>query len=413
MSHGKRQRKRESQRQERAAGRKKARAGGASKIEAAKASGVQRKKDLATRNIETPKDRGTKRVVDEKGQVPGESFTVPKTAPASRTFRIQPIEEEKNELQKLVGKIKTTIGVATGKIDIQDPKFQEILAGAKGNWELAASLLPLGILGKVGKGLKAGRLAVNSKTNKIITQAASKLVLSKTWKTIGATTLGLIIGKEILALTYGGKNFGQFIGMEEASQTVSIAGRDALLADDLEGYEKAAEARNEVLIESPGFWKSLQEWLPFRNVEKELEDYRKAAITAGEIYDKLAADRRIELEEEKITGDKFERGRREQERINKEKAEMDIETIDHFNEQRKIAFDAQQEALVNARRVKLADEKKAYQEEAAFWAKNARESRKLEAQERINTIKFWLEYQKLKREIENSSRRSNLSFRFL
>ena len=240
----------------------------------------------------------------------------------------------------------------------------------------------------------ASKFATNGATKKLISSAAGKITLGTTWKVAGAVTLGLFIAEKILTLTLGGKNFGEFVGMEEASQTVNIAGRDALMNGDFEGYQIAADARDEVLRE-PTFWENLKSYIPFVNMEQKLDDYREAAITAGAVYDKIAEDKRVAAETGETEADTWARAKDEQ-------AIQEKALIDYYNEQRKLLVQWEREASKDARN-----------DDAKFWADQRDAEREKEEADRIAIAKFWEEYRRQLLKLQEASRPSNLKFGLL
>ena len=244
----------------------------------------------------------------------------------------------------LAGTLKATSetveAVKAGNITIQEQgpgeKFQE--AGQQ--ILSAAAILPVGRVAKltktglsrgVGAGVGTGReltnmgIAANTKTNKLINAAANKIVLSTGWKVAGSIGLGLIIAKEILTLTFGGKVFGQFLGMEEASQTVNIAGRDALINGNLEAAAAAHAARDEVL-RNQTFWENVASYIPFKNVLDQLNKYREAAVVAATVYDDILEDKKLEAGGE-TEEERFRRYAEEEKADKKEVIDYNIQQL--------------------------------------------------------------------------------------
>jgi len=256
-----------------------------------------------------------------------------------------------------------------------------------------------GHTGQIGTGATA-----NTFTQGVVNQAAGKVAGSSTWKTISALGLSGLVAKEIIEKSVGGKVFGDFVGSEEASQTVNIAARDALMSGDFESYEEAAQARDEVL-ESPDFWENIRSYLPYVNVGDALEKYRKAAVTAAGVYDKLAERKRQAAEG--MSEDEIQASEK-QEREDQEKA-----MIDYYNEQRKLMFDYEQQARAAAAIAKRAADKKARNEDARFWAAQAAKQREAEEADRQAIADFWSQYRREQYKFQQDTKPSNLKFGLL
>ncbi|MAH49112.1 hypothetical protein CMI37_25025 [Candidatus Pacearchaeota archaeon] len=177
--------------------------------------------------------------------------------------------------------------------------------------ELALSILPVGKVIKAAKGAKiilrgnvfTKEVAVGGRNVKVgltsVKRAAVRIVESAEWKILAAVTAAVQLAATTLTLVYGGRVFGKFLGMEEAAQTIGIATRDALIADNEEAYNIAAATRNEILANDP-YWDTLSSYIPFANVEHGLRRFKKAATVAAEVYDMVAEARFSgETEEEK------------------------------------------------------------------------------------------------------------------
>ena len=324
---------------------------------------------------------------------------------------------------------KTKSEVLAGKVNIQDPSPRELSEGAFGDVSNAIAILPIGRFWKaskavtqsrlgqeiVRKGIVIGRtgIAENSATNKLISSVASKTVIGRGWKIAGAITVGLIMVKEILQLTYGGKNFGEFIGMEEAAQTVGFASGQALRYDDFDAYDTAAAARDEVLKDE-GFWENVASYLPFYNVARELEKYRVAAIESGEIMDKLAEDRRIQIETGESDREYFEKRDREKQEQFKANQEATLEN-QRINREETAAAEKAQAALMRKGQKEHLKEKEETElriarETVKFWEEKSKRDIKRAEEERIATAKFWLEYYKQLDKIKQDRTPSNLNF---
>ena len=326
---------------------------------------------------------------------------------------------------------ETTAAVKAGTAIIQDPTPGEKLKDVGGAVLGAIAITPIGrggttitsLFGKqskktitsllgngIGKGAEPGLgVATNTATKKLIDSAAdkvvSKTVISKGWKIAASAAAALIIVKEILTLTLGGKVFGQFIGMEEASQTLGFAASQALRAGDLESYDELATVRDDILKE-PTFWDNIKALIPFKNVGDQLEKYRIAAVASGKVFDKLAEDRRIQIETGETDDERWKRVKQEEDEMRREYKTWSIE-------QDKIRNDNEREARAAVRKATNAAERKARNEDAEFWANEKAKEREREAADRKAIADFWAAYKKIQQKIQQDNRPSNLNFGLL
>lgn len=243
-------------------------------------------------------------------------------------------------------------------------------------------------LGKAATTGTVGAVAKNTYTKgiqKVIVVNAAK---STGWKIAGAATAAILIGEKALELTLGGRNFGNFIGMEEASQTIDIARREAYQAGDWESYDELSAQKKEVM-QSNDFWDAITPW---KNVAIGLNKYRSASLSADAVWDKLAADRRTQIE----TGETEPEYR---ERIAQEENNQYQENIDYYNEQRKLMIQYERQAQIEARNA-----------DAAFWRAEHERQRELEEADRKAIAEFWEAYKKQIAKTQEESRPSKLNF---
>lgn len=231
----------------------------------------------------------------------------------------------------------------------------------------------------------------NGKNAGLMRQIGTKITGSITWKALGAATLGLVVVNKILEKTLGGKNFGEFVGVEEAVQTISYPTTLAYQASDWESYELGKEARDELLAE-PEFWDKVKSYIPFVNLGVKLDDYREAAITAGTILDKLAEDKREAEVNGTSEADKWAKARQEE-------RDDDRQAVLFYNEQRKLQLQWEREAERDQRN-----------EDARFWRKEREAQAEKEAEDRKAIADFWEAYRKQAQKLRDDSRPSNLNF---
>jgi hypothetical protein len=276
------------------------------------------------------------------------------------------------------------------------------MAAARGGVGLFSKELPG--LAKQTAGIDTG-VAANTLNNNIIKSASVKLTTSIPWKTIAAAGIGILIVDKVLQLTLGGKNFGEFVGVEEASQTANIAARDAYISGNLKAYDAAAAARDEVL-QNKTFWENIVSYVPYANLGTKLEDYRKAAVTNAAVYDQLAEDKRIQQTNNESTDDYWKR-------INEQETQQYKENVDYHTQAAKDLALYENKLIQAGQAAKRAEDKKYYIEQARFFAEQQDLERKKEEEDRMAISKFWIEYRKQMQEIQESSSPSHLTFGLL
>ena len=238
----------------------------------------------------------------------------------------------------------------------------------------------------------AGTGAVrNLVTRKFIKSAAAKISGSVTWKVLGALGLAAWIAEKILKLTYEGKNFGQFLGQEEAAQAINIAAATAYYAGNEEAYNLAKEARDEILANDE-YWDSISSLTPIENVATGLDRFRDTAIVAGEVMDKVAADKFAAIESGETEVEQWQRAQAD-------RAAMEKANIEFFNEQR----------LITEAQLRAANEEQR-NKDAIFWRGERDKQRKQELENAKAIADFWLQYQKMKQKLIEDNRPSNLNF---
>ncbi len=252
-----------------------------------------------------------------------------------------------------------------------------------------------GRIPKIGGKLESTKATIyaSPKANKLRKSYIMRVVKSMK-NPVTAAKIGVGIMISLVGASIGGKVFGKFEGMGEASQAANIAARDAIMAGNFEAYDEIAEMRDELLRDNT-FWESLQEWFPFKNVLDGLEDYRQSAIAASAVYDKIAEDERNKIETGETEDDRWKK-------IREEEAEADKDAVDYYNEQRKLMVAWEAEARKNQRN-----------DDATFWRKEREKQREKEAEDRKAIADFWIEYRKTALKIREDSRPSNLNFGLL
>lgn len=233
------------------------------------------------------------------------------------------------------------------------------------------------------------------KTTKVITEVVDKnrVSLGVVAATVGAAAF-------IVEKSLGGKQFGRFLGQEEASQTAGMAAWMAAQSDNYDAYLEARELQKSVL----GI--NISE-IPYSNVAEGIDSYRETALRAGEIMDKVMLDK-----QSGDSPDEYWRKRDE------EKAAQEKASIDYYNaqrlalKQREVELEKELAEFRASVRVKSETEIIKRREASArrqreLIVQQTIELNKLEEEERKKIAEFWLEYRKAVFELESQQRRSS------
>lgn len=238
----------------------------------------------------------------------------------------------------------------------------------------------------------AGRFTKVAANTKSLKQATRILSLS-----FGATVLG-ILG------AWAGSTFLGLWGQAETPEPITIPISKFLVPNAMQTGdwslvdEAMAEAEELTNLEE---WEKIVLGTPAAPAVGVINKI-KGSIAGIEVLKKVIADLRTQ-----------ESGENRQARLRQERLDDEKANVDYFNEQRKIMFKYEQEALAHTRRHIREDEKQAMREDAAFWAKERKKQDAEEAKERVAIAKFWSEYRKMSYQIEQDNRPSALGFGIL
>ena len=228
-----------------------------------------------------------------------------------------------------------------------------------------------------------------------VLQKLSNVITSRvTWGVAGGLTAGLFIADKILERTYGGKNLGEFVGIEEAAPSLLIVQGEAYRAGNVEVYDQMTEALQEV-VSNGEYWDSYSSFTPWKNFAEGLQQYRDTLTIAIDGRKKLRDDLVRKIEEGETEAARWQRGRQEEREADALAHEQSIERLTIYNE-------LEREARRQQRN-----------EDAAFWAKQREIERKREAEERKRIADFWLAYRKAALALSSNFGKSNLTFGLL
>ena len=276
--------------------------------------------------------------------------------------------------------------------------------------KLGLSILPLGstmsiaAIGKRATALKLGSDIVRepgTRTAVNVAKNTKTLKLTESWLTkIAAAAKNPAVVVSVLLTAIGSYPFAGFI-KEEALQTLSFAVKSAIANNDVEGAELALEEQKDIL--NPDIVDKIISAIPVANVVKELADFFDAARTKVKIDEKVVVDMKIQIETGETEDEKWKR-------IKQEEVDQEKETTDYYNEQRKLQVTWENESRAAARTAQSREERKARNQDAAFWAAERAKQRELEAEDRKAIADFWMEYRRRIQEIQEDNRPSNLNF---
>jgi len=188
---------------------------------------------------------------------------------------------------------------------------------------------------------------------------------------------------------------------EEALQAIKGSFTGAAINENVEGMELANQERAEIL--DPSVWDNIISKVPFANSVFELKKLFDTAKVALTVDNKILEDIKEKIETGTTDADMFAKARAEQK-------QNEIDLINFFNAERKKMFKFEQQARGDARNATRAEEKKARNDDATFWAREAAKQREIEADERVAIADFWIAYRRTINEINQQSRTSNLNF---
>lgn len=251
-------------------------------------------------------------------------------------------------------------------------------------------------LTKTGVGNKVITLIKDFFTKDVITVAAGGKY-STTNKLNWVAVTGVVAALTFVAKeTLGGKNFGNFLGSEEASQTTigakAMAERYGTLADRQEARALAKEA----LDFDAGI-------IPIANVAAGVAKYQSIARRAIEIEERIDAYREANLPEEATAEDTAKFWTDYHVAIEANKTAEEKTRVDYFNAEKLRIEQEILKARSDYNRAEDSASRRLAQETAEFWLNYQREKARLEEEERIKTAQFWADYKKQVQQTQASS----------
>ncbi len=297
--------------------------------------------------------------------------------------------------------------LAADKVKQAAAVSREMAAQIKAAKEVASTVVSkLKRIGTTGKTATAptNTVATNTKTLEQTSSWLGKIV-KKHKKKINT---GLILA------AIGSYPFSMYV-KSEALQAIKGTYTGAMIGGDMEQAQLAIDERNDIL--DPSVWEDILSIIPIANTVKQLKDYFDTAKVAVAI-DQTLLDNEIERIENGETDQQY------WDRVRADEAAQDKASVDYFNEQALITHQLKIEADKAADKVKSeqiregrgearAEEIKARNEDAAFWARERAKIRQEEAKDRKAIADFWAAYRKEAYKIQQDSRPSNLNFGLL
>ena len=235
-------------------------------------------------------------------------------------------------------------------------------------------------------------------TNPITGKVSVQIVKSK-----GMLKPLAIVGGSLAAIGYaaekmfGGKNFGNFLGQEEASQAAGMAVWMAQSSDNYDQYLAARALQNQALNDTTG-----SDLFPFKNVADGIDKYIDITKEAGKVADEIMKDRQIAED----NGESYEETEARI-RANQELSEMALR--DDWARRAKKAQEEESKFRQKERDAKNADEKRQAKEIADMWTKYGKEKAEREREETEWLANYWTNYNIMKEEAEVTSSGSGKS----
>lgn len=260
-------------------------------------------------------------------------------------------------------------------------------------------LLPSAVSGRaiLGLGKAATKSSVGTKATTLIRNFFYKDVLTRVaggkWNTTSKLNWVAITGT-IATLAYiaketlGGRNQGNFLGSEEASQTPITA---KLMAERYGTFKDRQEARD-LVKEALDFDAGK---IPFLNVAAGLEKYQDIARRAIAIEERIDADREAGLPEEATKEETAAFWFDYNVRIQDMKLEKARLAEEQYNASKLLGEQQLLKARAAYQDAERAADRKAAQETAAFWLDYQRELARIKEEERIKEAEFWALYKKM------------------
>lgn len=258
------------------------------------------------------------------------------------------------------------------------------------------------------------KIATNPKTMQIVGTEMTKLLSVKTVTTL--TALGLGVG------TIGGITFASFWGKAETIEPFNMISRKILDEANFNPSPEAWALYDEVIAAKKDFYETMasedkMSWIPFIGAVKNAIAKGKAGLEASLLEEKLAAltRRRQETGETEEEADRREReewaAERKQDRddynadrIATEKIILDLKALHAQTQREKYAIAQRRERAADLRFIR---------EQIKLWEAHKIKMLELQKIENEKAQKFWLNYLKLKFEMQESMGRSHLGFGLL
>ena len=197
--------------------------------------------------------------------------------------------------------------------------------------------------------------------------------------------------------------FANFI-KEEALQTTNMAFSSAWKNKDAEGMQESTAMVDEILDTSTT--EAIVQTVPFVNVVARLNEFFDAARLQNDVNKKIMQDELVKQQTGETDAGRWAR-------IYAERDAAERERIDYYNSERlRVEAEIQRIRSQNTADRRAAD-RKAMEEQAAFWLDYQKRIAELEEQERIKQAEFWLAYRKQMMKLQSESGGSRLGFGLL
>ena len=192
----------------------------------------------------------------------------------------------------------------------------------------------------------------------------------------------------IAQATFGGKNFKEFLGIEEANQGAGVIKNAALRDDNFDAYWEMRSIEDETLDridESGGL-------MPLKNVADGVTNYVNTTRRTAAVMDDVVRDRQEAI----ANGLDF---------VGQALALAEKKDA-MYRESQDYNFQLQQQLIT----LREDSRRRGDRASARLWAKHAEEQRELEAADREAIRLYWIQYWEMKLQMQDENRPSKLNF---
>ena len=288
---------------------------------------------------------------------------------------------------------------AAMKITAEDMAF--VLTGIGGFAKGLMRKTVTGIVGKPAIDLTYGGYSTLKTAGvRCVANTATKKLVGKSLVKSGFT---IIAASYIIKEAVGTYPFAAF-QITEALQALGLARWQALEANRPDLVEGLDQLQVEIL--NPTGWEKWISGLPWANTQRAAIKGVQAGEASRKVFAAIIEDKKIQMETGETDDNKWAR-------IHQKELDQQKEVIVFRDKTKKEYLKYEIEAHAAAHSAKTNSERAFMRESGKFWAAQAAEQRRLEAEDRLAIAKFWMAYRKESAKIAEDNRPSNLKFGLL